>query len=142
MRLSPWGRVVAISALLVVGGSVALAIGAFASDASGGSSPTRSRGALQGLSFDLGDGDIAIVGGGRATPSRSAATEPTPSGTSRRAPRVDSGVFMVASRCPTSLLAPWHRRPTALLVPANVPLVIRTSGGQRHRCAATAGRRG
>ena len=64
MRLSPWGRVVAISALLVVGGLVALAIGGLA---------TRERrlvsypvtGALNGLAFDLGDGDITIVGGGR-----------------------------------------------------------------------------
>ena len=31
MLLSPWGRVVAISALLVVGGALALAIGALAS---------------------------------------------------------------------------------------------------------------
>ena len=31
VRLSPWGRVVAISALLVVGGAVALAVGALAS---------------------------------------------------------------------------------------------------------------
>ena len=64
MRLSPWGRVVAISALLVVGGALALAIGALAT--------TRERlvsypvtGALEGLAFDLGDGDIVIVGGGR-----------------------------------------------------------------------------
>ena len=64
VRLSPWGRVVAISALLVVGGAVALAVGALAS--------TRDRvvsypvtGTLEGLTFDLGDGDIVIVGGGR-----------------------------------------------------------------------------
>ena len=65
MHLSPWGRVVAISALLVVGGAIALAVGALAS--------TRERlvsypvtGTLDGLSFDLDDGDIVIVGGGRA----------------------------------------------------------------------------
>ena len=63
MRLSPWGRVVAISALLVVGGAVALAVGAFAS-----SQPQKViypvRGAVQGLSLDVGDGDVEVVGGG------------------------------------------------------------------------------
>src|SRR4051795_10986112 len=64
MRVSPWGRVVAISALLVVGGAVALAVGAIAS--------TRERivsypvtGSLRGVAFDLADGGIVIVGGGR-----------------------------------------------------------------------------
>ena len=64
MLLSPWGRVVAISALLVVGGAIALAIGALASTRE----PRVSypvTGALEGLAFDLGDGDIVIVGGGR-----------------------------------------------------------------------------
>ena len=55
----------AISALLVVGGAVALAIGAFASTRERRrhlpGRPARS----QGCTFDLADGDIVIVGGGR-----------------------------------------------------------------------------
>ena len=58
MRLSPWGRVVAISALLVVGGAVALAIGALASTQRAARRPTRSTGRSKGVAFDLGDGDI------------------------------------------------------------------------------------
>ena len=101
MHLSPWGRVVAISALLVVGGAVALAVGALAS--------TRDRvvtypvtGSLQGLQFDLADGDILIVGGGgrrdtvdvRRTERYSFGHEAD----SRR--DVAAGVFRVRSRCP------------------------------------------
>jgi len=128
MRLSPWGRVVAISALLVVGGLVALAIGGLA---------TRERrlvsypvtGALNGLAFDLGDGDITIVGGGRRDAVEIRRSERYAFG---RVPvtgrRVDSGVFKVVSRCPTSLLA----RCTVVyraVVPDNVALAIRTTSG-------------
>ena len=64
MRLSPWGRVVAISALLIVGGLIVLVSAGLASrERRLVSFPVT--GALQGLTFDLGDGDITIVGGGR-----------------------------------------------------------------------------
>jgi hypothetical protein len=129
MRLSPWGRVVAISALLVVGGAIALAVGALAS--------TRERlvsypvtGSLDGLAFDLGDGDIAIVGGGRRDAVEVRRTERYSFGhdaVTRRA--VDGGVFRVHSRCPSSLLGPCtvgYR----VIVPDNVAVDIRTSGGR------------
>ena len=62
--LSPWGRVVAISALLVVGGIAALVIASFAS-----TKEVRPafmvEGTLETLTFDVADGDIVIVGGGR-----------------------------------------------------------------------------
>ena len=50
--LSPWGRVVAISALLVVGGALALAVGALASDHRREVSYPVT-GTLNGLAFDL-----------------------------------------------------------------------------------------
>lgn len=128
MRLSPWGRVVAISALLVVGGAVALAVGALAS--------TRERlvsypvtGSLDRLAFDLGDGDVVIVGGGQRDAVEVRRTERSSFGhdaVTRRA--VEGAVFRVHSRCPTSLLGPCTVE-YRVIVPDNVAIDIRTSGG-------------
>src|SRR3954451_10098169 len=126
MRVWPWGRVVAISDLLVVGAAVALAAGALAS--------ARERlvsypvtGPLNGLTFDLGAGDIVIVGGGRsAIVTR---TESYAFGHDARTTRtVSGGVLHVRSRCPTSLLGRCSVR-YRVVVPDNVPVDVRTSGG-------------
>src|SRR4051812_5582728 len=128
MRLSPWGRVVAISALLVVGGAVALAIGALASTHEYRRSyPVL--GAVESLRFDLADGDIVVVGGGQRDSVQVDRTERFAFGhgpaTARRAA---GGGFAVRSRCPTLLLGPCtvdYR----VVVPDNVALDIRTTSG-------------
>jgi hypothetical protein len=117
-----------ISALLVVGGAVALAIGALAS--------TRERvvsypvtGALRGIAFDLADGKIVIVGGGRRDAVTVERTERFAFGHDARSTRaVRDGVFRVRSRCPTSLLG---RCTVAyrVVVPDNLPLEVRTGSG-------------
>src|SRR4051794_25498245 len=106
MRLSPWGRVVAISALLIVGGLLTLALAGLASrERRLVSYPVT--GALQGLTFDLGEGDITIVGGGRRDAVEVGRTERYAFGRSpKTAHKVEAGVFGVTSRCPTSLLSP------------------------------------
>jgi len=128
MRLSPWGRVVAISALLVVGGAVALAVGALAS--------TRERlvtfpvtGELSGLAFDLGNGDITVVGGGQRDAVQVRRTERYSFGHNVRTERaVGDGVFRVRSRCPFTLLGPCSVS-YRVIVPDNVMLDLRTTGG-------------
>lgn len=128
VRLSPWGRVVAISALLVVGAALALTLGALAS--------TRDRlvtypvtGSLEGLAFDLGDGDLVIVGGGQRDAVEVQRSERSSFGHAPVIERsVRGGIFGVKSRCPTSLLGPCsvaHR----VVVPDNVALDVRTTGG-------------
>ena len=128
MRLSPWGRVVAISALLVVGGSIALAVGGLASQKRRlVSYPVT--GALQGLSFDLGAGDITIVGGGQRDEVEIRRTERYAFGRVPRTTRnVRAGVFAVTSRCPTSLLAKCSVA-YRVVVPDNVTVEIRTTSG-------------
>jgi hypothetical protein len=128
MRLSPWGRVVAISALLVVGGFVALAIGALTSrEQRVVSYPVT--GALQGLTFDLGDGDITIVGGGRRDTVSVQRTEHYAFGRTPETVRsVAAGVLKVGSRCPTSLLAGCTVA-YRVVVPDNLALDIRTTSG-------------
>src|SRR5215510_5342385 len=104
MRLSPWGRVVAISALLVVGGAVALAVAALAT--------THNRavdfpvaGALEGLSFDLADGNIEIVGGAEAV--RVFRREHYAFGHYAETRKAVSGnTLSIHSRCPRPLLGP------------------------------------
>ena len=127
MRLSPWGRVVAISALLVVGGAVALAVGAFASTRE----PLvtyRSHGAVERPDgFDLADGDIVVVGGGRRD-CRVRRAERYSFGDAPATAQVDGAALRARSRCPTTLLGPCivdYR----VTVPDNVALHIRTSGG-------------
>src|SRR5688500_2727235 len=128
VRLSPWGRVVAISALLVVGGAVALAVGAFAS--------TRDRvisypvaGTLEGITFDLGEGDIVIIGGGRRDGVGMQRAGRLSCGHGPVTQRlVRGGVFGVKSRCPTSLLGP-SRVLYRVVVPHHVAVFVRTTGG-------------
>jgi hypothetical protein len=126
MRVSPWGRVVAISALLVVGAAAALAVGALAS-AHERQVSYPVIGPLNGLAFDLGAGDIVIAGGGRSViVSR---TERYAFGHDARTTRtVSGGVLRVRSRCPTSLLGRCSVR-YRVVVPDNVPVDVRTSGG-------------
>jgi hypothetical protein len=128
MRVSPWARLVAISALLVVGGAIALAVGALAS--------TRERvvsypvtGALRGVAFDLADGAIVIVGGGRRDAVTVERTDRFAFGHDARSTRsVRDGVFRVRSRCPTSLLGKCTVT-YRVTVPDNLPVEIRTGSG-------------
>ncbi len=128
MHLSPWGRVVAISALVVVGGAIALVLGALVS--------RRDRvvsypvtGSLQGLSFDLADGDIVIVGGGRRDAVDVRRTERSSFGHGAISDRgVAAGVVRVRSRCPVTLLGPCGVS-YRVVVPDNVALDVRTTDG-------------
>ena len=113
MRLSPWGRVVAISALLVVGGAVALAVGALASTRAAARHLPGDRARVEGLAFDLGDGDIVIVGGGRRDAVEVRRTERYSFG---HAPEIERA--RRRRRVPRALALPdvaaraVHRRPT------------------------------
>ena len=113
VRLTPWTRLVAVCAILVVGCLVALAVLAVASRGERiVSYPVR--GSLDRLDLDLGDADVVIARGGRraavevqrresfafghgATSSRSAGWGSAPAGAStrsapRRAARSSGGV--------------------------------------------------
>jgi len=128
MRMSPWGRVVAISALLVVGGLVALVTGGLVSrEERLVSYPVT--GALQSLTFDLGAGDITVVGGGQRDDVAVRRTEHYAFGRLPRTTRsVSAGVFKVSSRCPTSLMARCSVS-YRVIVPDNVAVDIRTTSG-------------
>jgi hypothetical protein len=127
-HLSPWGRVVAVCALVVAVAAVVLLTWSLAS-----SHERRVgyavRGALSGVSLDLGDADVEVTGGGRATAVAVRHVDRYGFGHAPVAQRsVAAGVFHVRSRCPRTVLHGCSVR-YAVVVPDNVPLAIRTTSG-------------
>jgi hypothetical protein len=127
-RLSPWGRLVAACGVLVGGAAVVLGIWTLADRSERRVSYTVG-GTLNGLTLDLGDADVTVVGAGaretvgvehvdRFGFGHDAAT--------RRA--IDGGVFRVWSRCPSTVLHGCSVR-YRVTVPDNLPLTIRTGEG-------------
>jgi hypothetical protein len=120
--------VVVVSALLVVGAAAVLVAGALAS--------SRERrvsypvtGSLNGLSFDLGAGDIVIAGGGRRDSAVVERVEHYSFGHDAVTTRsVDGSVLSVRSRCPSTLLGRCSVS-YRVIVPDNVPVDVRTTGG-------------
>jgi Putative adhesin len=128
-RLSPWGRVVLASAILVLGAIVGLV----ASELTTRREELVSYpvgGAVAGLSFDIGDAAIEVVGGGTAREVDVQRRERSAFGHAPQTTRsVAGGTFLVRSRCPTELLASCRVR-YRLVVPDNLPIEIRTDGGE------------
>jgi Putative adhesin len=127
-KISPWARVVLVCALLVVGGTVALNAWAFGS--------TREwvvsypvTGALDGVSFDVGDAGIVIAGAGRRSTVQVQARERYAFGHTAETRRsVTGGEFRLRSRCAASLPSSCSVR-YRVTVPDNVPVQVRTAGG-------------
>lgn len=127
-RLSPWGLLVAASALVLGVGAVALLIWSVAS--------THERrvaysvqGALAGVSLDVGDADVTVLGGGHATAVSVQHVDRYGFGHGPVIERtIDAGVFRVRSRCPDTVL---HGCSVSyrLVVPDNMPLAVRTTNG-------------
>jgi hypothetical protein len=133
-RISPWGAAVALSAVLVVGAAAALLIATVAS--------SRERavrfavsGSLSGVSLDVGDADVEIAGGNRVG---AAGRRPLleVERTDRFAFGHDAvvsrslamGELRLRSRCPKAVPHACSSR-YRLVVPDNVPVDVRASGG-------------
>ena len=127
-RLSPWGRLVAACAVLVGGLALALGIWTLADRSERRVSYTVG-GTLNGLTLDLGDADVTIVGAGTR---ESVGVEHVDrfgfghDAVTRRA--IDGGLFRVWSRCPSTVLHGCSVR-YRVAVPDNLPLTIRTGTG-------------
>ena len=128
VRLSLWGRLVAVSAVLVLGSAIALTIARVASGEER-LATYAVRGSLNGISLDLGDGDVVVAGGGARADVAVERTDHFTFGhpaTVRRSVR--DGVFRIRSRCPQTALHSCSVR-YRIVVPDNVPVEIRTSSG-------------
>jgi Putative adhesin len=127
-RISPWGAAVAVSALLVVGAAVALLVATVAS--------SRERavrfavsGSLSGVSLDVGDADVEIVGGGQRKLLEVQRTDRFAFGHDAVVSRkVAMGELRLRSRCPKAVPHTCSSR-YRLVVPDNVPIDVRVSGG-------------
>jgi Toastrack DUF4097 len=127
-RLSPWGRVVSASALVVVGCLAGLAVWAFTASRSRIVS-FDVRGTLQGVTLDLGDASVDVVrstNAGRVSVRR---TEHFSFSHSARVSRsVSEGVLHLRSRCPVTVLHSCSAD-YRVVVPDNVPVDVRTTSG-------------
>jgi Putative adhesin len=127
-RISPWGAVVALSALLVVGAAAALLIASVAS--------SRERavrfavsGSLTGISLDVGDADVEIDGGGSRERLEVQRTDRFAFGHDAVVSRtVSRGELRLRSRCPRTVP---HSCSSSfrLVVPDNVPVAVRAFAG-------------
>lgn len=127
-RLSPWGRLVAACAVVVVGVAAALLIWSVASSTERRVSYTVG-GTVEGLTLDLDDADVVIEGAGRRTSVAVQHTDRYGFGHAATSTRtIRRGMFHIASRCPSTVL---HGCSVSyrLQVPDNVPVSIRTGDG-------------
>jgi hypothetical protein len=126
-RISPWGAVVAVSALLVVGAAAALLIATVASSHERAVRFAVS-GTLSGVSLDVGDADVEIAGGGRRQVLEVQRTDRFAFGHDAVATRsVTMGELRLRSRCPKAVPHTCSSR-YRLVVPDNVPVDVRATG--------------
>jgi len=127
-RVSRWGVVVMVSALLVVGGAAALVIASIAS------SRERSvsfavRGSLNGVALDVSDADVEIAGGGQRALLGVQRIDRFAFGHDADVRRVvTGGELRIRSRCPSTVPRGCSVR-YRVVVPDNVPVMVRTTGG-------------
>jgi hypothetical protein len=127
-RISPWGAVVAVSALLVVGAAAALLIATIASSHERAVRFAVS-GSLSGVSLDVGHADVEIAGGGRRQLLEVQRTDRFAFGHDAVATRsVAMGELRLHSRCPKAVPHTCSSR-YRLVVPDNVPVDVRATGG-------------
>jgi len=127
-RISPWGALVAVSAVLVVGAAAALLIATVAS------SHEREvrfavRGSLSGVSLDVGDAGVEIAGGGRRDLLQVQRTDRYAFGHDAIVERtVTMGELRLRSRCPKAVPHTCSSR-YRLVVPDNMPVDVRATSG-------------
>ena len=128
-RLSPWGRLVAVS-MALIGGAAVLLVGWGLASAHERRVSYQVRGSLEGLVLDVGAADVDIVGGGRRRAVQVVQTDSYAFGHGVRTRRsVAGGVFRVRSRCPVMAFARSCAVAYRLSVPDNVPVTVRTGAG-------------
>jgi Putative adhesin len=126
--LSPWGRLVALSAMLVVGAAAVLGVWWVATGEKRQTLYTV-RGSLDGITLDLGDVSADIVGAGERPSVVVRRVDEVAFGRRPEIERsVNGGILRIRTRCPSSVprSCSSHYR---LAVPDNVPVTVRTSSG-------------
>jgi Putative adhesin len=125
---SSWGWLVTVSAfaLLTAGLVMVLWWGATTEERT---STYVVRGTVNGITLDIGDADLDIVGGGTQSALQVSRTDRFSFGHPAEAQRtVRGGTLALRSRCPATLIGSCSSA-YRLRVPDNVPITVRTSSG-------------
>lgn len=126
--MSQWARLVTVCAVLVLGSAIALVSWGLASQQRRVVS-YGVKGSLDGVSLDLGGANVTIVGGGSRSSVAVQRHDRYAFGHDANSTRsAADGVFRLYSRCPRTVFhacAASYR----LVVPDNVPVDVRTDGG-------------
>jgi hypothetical protein len=125
---SAWAKLVAVSAVLVVGSALGLGVW-WAATSEREIATYAVRGAVSAVTLDLGPADAIVVGGGSRRAVQVQRTDDFAFGRRADARRqVAGGVLRLRSRCPQTVLGSCSAR-YRVIVPDNIPVTVRTSSG-------------
>ena len=125
---SSWGRLVTISAFALLTAALVMLVW-WAATSEERTGTYLVRGSVTGITLDLGDADVQIVGGGSQASLQVSHTDRFAFGHPAEAERVvRDGTLRLRARCPEALLGPCSSA-YRLRVPDNVPVRVRTTTG-------------
>ena len=125
---SSWGRLVTISAFTVLTAALVMLVW-WAATKEERTGTYAVRGTVDGVTLDIGDADLDIVGGGTQATLQVSRTDRFAFGHPAEAQRVVSGgTLRLRSRCPAALVGSCSSA-YRLRVPDNVPVTVRTTSG-------------
>jgi hypothetical protein len=125
---SSWGWLVTVSAFAVLTAALAMVVW-WAATKEERTGTYAVRGTVNGITLDIGDADLAIVGGGTQAVLQVARTDRFSFGHPAEAERVVSGgTLHLRSRCPAALIGSCSSS-YRLRVPDNVPVTVKTTSG-------------
>jgi hypothetical protein len=127
-RLSPWARLVAVSAAVVAITAIAM-VAWWSASREKRVARFDVEGALSGIALDVGDADVDVVGAGPRGRIRVARTEHVAFGRVPAIRRVvDNGVLHIRARCPSGVPSSCSSS-YRVAVPDNVPVTVRAAAG-------------
>jgi Putative adhesin len=134
---SSWGRLVTISVFAVLTAALVMAVW-WAATTEERTGTYIVRGTVNGITLDIGDADLDIIGGGTQAALQVSRTDRFSFGHPAEAERVvRGGTLRLHSRCPAALIGSCSSS-YRLRVPDNVPVTVKTTSGD----VASSGYRG
>ncbi len=134
---SSWGRLVTISTFVVLTAALVMVVW-WAATTEERTGTYVVRGSVNGITLDIGDADLDIIGGGTQAALQVSRTDRFSFGHPAEAERVvRGGTLRLRSRCPAALIGSCSSA-YRLRVPDNVPVTVRTTSGD----VASSGYRG
>jgi len=125
---SSWGRLVTISVFAVLAAVLVLLVW-WAATTEERTGTYVVRGSVNGITLDIGDADLDIIGGGTQAALQVSRTDTFSFGHPAEAERVvRGGTLRLRSRCPAALIGSCSSA-YRVRVPDNVPVTVRTTSG-------------